>query len=552
MKKKLSIILILMFSFIVVDASSFKVDCPEKDKALGEVKCDVSIKSDLKVKNVLFNYNIVGGSYVNFSINESYTSTSSNQSGVVLSRKEVFSGSSYDSVGSLILKMGSSSDTSITFSNIKINNEDVKDITKTIKLYDSNNYLSDLSVSGYTLSPVFNKSISLYTVKNVSEASVVINASSESKTSTVTGTGKKNLNVGLNEFTITVTSEMGVKRTYTLKIYRNGDKDKTNTLSSLSVDGYQLTPIFDKKTTSYKLSVKKDVTSIKVNASLSSDKSTFNNGNGPRIVSLNYGVNNVVVEVKSESGSIKKYTIKVKREDERSSNNYLKSLNVSVGDFKFDKKTLNYSFSVPNDTSSIKVIAEAEDQKSSVSGNKTYDLKEGVNTIEVNVIAENGSVRKYTLKVTRIVKNKDSKENNYLDSLEIENYQIMFDKETSIYNVTIDNEKTLNIKYKASSENASVIVNGNENLKNGSTIRITVRGIDGSTREYIINISKNEAVSKDNKGSTEEAVIINKNRKLHIVLGVISFVIMVVSIIGIIIINVKRIVKKGLRDEENN
>ncbi len=345
---------------------------------------------------------------------------------------------------------------------------------------------------------------------------------------------------------------MGIKRTYTLKIYRNGDKDKTNTLSSLGIDGYQLSPSFDKKTTSYKLTVKKDVTSIKVNASLSSDKSSFNNGNGPRVVSLNYGNNDVVIEVKSESGSIKKYTIKVVREDERSSNNYLKSLNVTAGDFDFDKKTLNYSFSVPNDTTSIKVIADVEDDKSSVSGNKTYDLKEGVNTIEVNVTAENGSMRKYTLKVTRIVKNKDEKENNYLESLEIENYQIMFDKDTSIYNVTIDNEKKLNIKYKVSSQNASVIVNGNENLKNGSIIRITVRGVDGSTREYIINISKNETISKDNKGSSDGTVILNQNRKLHIVLGVISFVVMVVSMVGIAVINVKRMVKKGLRDEEGN
>lgn len=551
MKNKISIILILMFSFIVVNASSFKVDCPEKDKALGEVKCDVSLKSDLKVKNVSFNYNIVSGSYADFSINENYTG-SVNQNGVVLSRREAFSGSSYDSVGSLVLKMGTSSDVGITFSNIRINNEDVKDKNKTIKLYDSNNYLSDLSVSGYTMSPVFNKSVSLYTIKNVDASSIVINASSESKTSTVTGGGKKNLNIGLNEFTITVTSEMGIKRTYTLKIYRNGDKDKTNTLSSLSIGGYQLSPSFDKKTTSYKLTVKKDVTSIKVNASLSSDKSSFNNGNGPRVVSLNYGNNDVVIEVKSESGSIKRYTIKVVREDERSSNNYLKSLNVTAGDFDFDKKTLNYSFSVPNDTTSIKVIADVEDDKSSVSGNKTYDLKEGVNTIEVNVTAENGSMRKYTLKVTRIVKNKDEKENNYLESLEIENYQIMFDKDTSIYNVTIDNEKKLNIKYKVSSQNASVIVNGNENLKNGSIIRITVRGVDGSTREYIINISKNETISKDNKGSSDGTVILNQNRKLHIVLGVISFVVMVVSIVGIAVINVKRMVKKGLRDEEGN
>ena len=556
MKKRVLLFTILLFSFIVVNASDdFKVDCPAKANALSEITCTLSFKPDgYKLDGFQTNYDINGGSYVSFAKNDNYSELSIKNTGFMISRKNSYSGSGYDTLGVLKIKMPSSGSASISFSNIVImdsdrnEHDDINDFTKTIKVTDSNNYLKSLTVSEGNLSPSFNKSTSEYSVTNVNAGTITINAETESNTATISGTGTKTLKYGANQFTITVISEANVKRNYKVTVYRSDNRDKTNTLSSLTIDGYNLSPNFDKNVVNYTLKVKKDVTSVKINASLESSKSSFVKNYGPRTVNLKYGENTFQIQVKSESESVKKYTIKITREDDRSSNNYLKSLNVSAGDFKFDKKSLNYSFSVPNETTSLVVVAVAEDSKSKIDGAKTYDLKEGLNKITVTVTAENGSVRKYTLQVTRIVKEIKREVNNKLESLDIENYQISFDPENTIYNVTIDNETKLNINYKVQDETSSVVINGNDNLKNGSTIKLTVTGVDGSTKDYIINISKNEETKKDdntkNNDDNNKVVKVNEDRRLHIIIGVTSFLIIVVIVIFFIIAGVKRSIKK--------
>ena len=556
MKKRVLLFTILLFSFIVVNASDdFKVDCPAKANALSEITCTLSFKPDgYKLDGFQTNYDISGGSYVSFAKNDNYSELSIKNTGFMISRKNSYSGSGYDTLGVLKIKMPSSGSASISFSNIVImdsdrnEHDDINDFTKTIKVTDSNNYLKSLTVSEGNLSPSFNKSTSEYSVTNVNAGTITINAETESNTATISGTGTKTLKYGANQFTITVISEANVKRNYKVTVYRSDNRDKTNTLSSLTIDGYNLSPNFDKNVVNYTLKVKKDVTSIKINASLESSKSSFVKNYGPRTVNLKYGENTFQIQVKSESESVKKYTIKITREDDRSSNNYLKSLNVSAGDFKFDKKSLNYSFSVPNETTSLVVVAVAEDSKSKIDGAKTYDLKEGLNKITVTVTAENGSVRKYTLQVTRIVKEIKREVNNKLESLDIENYQISFDPENTIYNVTIDNETKLNINYKVQDETSSVVINGNDNLKNGSTIKLTVTGVDGSTKDYIINISKNEETKKDdntkNNDDNNKVVKVNEDRRLHIIIGVTSFLIIVIIVIFFIIAGVKRSIKK--------
>lgn len=556
MKKRVLLFTILLFSFIVVNASDdFKVDCPAKANALSEITCTLSFKPDgYKLDGFQTNYDINGGSYVSFAKNDNYSELSIKNTGFMISRKNSYSGSGYDTLGVLKIKMPSSGSASISFSNIVImdsdrnEHDDINDFTKTIKVTDSNNYLKSLTVSEGNLSPSFNKSTSEYSVTNVNAGTITINAETESSAATISGTGTKTLKYGANQFTITVISEANVKRNYKVTVYRSDNRDKTNTLSSLTIDGYNLSPNFDKNVVNYTLKVKKDVTSVKINASLESSKSSFVKNYGPRTVNLKYGENTFQIQVKSESESVKKYTIKITREDDRSSNNYLKSLNVSAGDFKFDKKSLNYSFSVPNETTSLVVVAVAEDSKSKIDGAKTYDLKEGLNKITVTVTAENGSVRKYTLQVTRIVKEIKREVNNKLESLDIENYQISFDPENTIYNVTIDNEAKLNINYKVQDETSSVVINGNDNLKNGSTIKLTVTGVDGSTKDYIINISKNEETKKDdntkNNDDNNKVVKVNEDRRLHIIIGVTSFLIIIVIVIFFIIAGVKRSIKK--------
>lgn len=550
MKKRVIFLILMLFSFSIVNAASdLKITCPSKANAISTVECTLSLKPDnYELRGVQMNYSVSGGTYLDFQLDNDYTSYSLSSSGALINRKTNYTGTSYDDLGILKIKMPSSGTASVSISNIialdKNNDEhSVSNVNKTIRVTDTNNYLSNITLSEGTID--FDKSKTTYDVKNINGSTIDITATLESSYAKISGdVGKKNLKFGLNTFKITVTSEAGVNRVYTLNIYRNDNRDKTNTLSSLEIENYKISPDFNKNTVNYTLTVKKDVTSVKINATLDSDKSSFNKGYGPRTVNLNYGVNTILIKVTSESDSTKTYTVKVTREDDRSSNNYLKSLNVSSGDFEFNKKTQNYSFTVQNEVTSIKVLAVAEDEKSTISGAKTYNLKEGLNKINIVVTAENKQTRTYTLQVTRIVKNINKEVNNKLKSLEISNYQINFDPETTIYNLTIENESSLDIIPNVQDSTSSVVVNGNENLKDGSVIKLVVTAVDGSTKEYIINISKNEEIKKDDKKDDNNIVKVNKNRKLQIIIGVSSFLIIIVVVVLFSIMGIKRSLKK--------
>lgn len=551
MKKRVISLLLLIFMFDFIKASDFKVECPTKANAIAEVKCDISVKpNNYQLDGIMMNYEITSGVYVKFNINSNYSSYSLSSEGVMLNRNSSYSSSSFDKIGTLVMKMPSSGSLTVKFLNIvSIDSDreehDFSDVTKTIKVNNTNNYLSNINISEGNLSPSFDKNTTTYDVKDINTDSILITPVKDDESSTISGDfGNKKLKYGKNTFKITVTSEAKVNRIYTINVYRTDNRDKTNTLSMLDVDGYTLNPTFDKNKTSYSLNVKKDITSVNISAKLDSEKSSFVSGYGPRNVKLEYGDNSVLIKVKSESESIKTYTIKIVREDARSSNNYLKSLNVTSGDFKFDKKTLNYSFTVSNDTESIKVLAEAEDNKSVVSGSKTYNLKEGLNKITITVTAENKSKRVYTLQVTRIVKDVKNDINNKLDSLEIENYQINFDPETTIYNLTIENEKNLNIDFKTQDVSSSAVVYGNENLVDGSSIKVVVTAVDGSVKEYIINISKNEEVNSDENKSNNNAVSLNDNRKVEIIIGVSSAFAIIIIIIIFVYLSIKKSLKK--------
>lgn len=87
-----------------------------------------------------------------------------------------------------------------------------------------------------------------------------------------------------------------------------------------------------------------------------------------------------------------------------SADNSLSSLKLSEGTLSpsFQYNVVNYTASVGSDTTSIEVQAKTSNANASIqSGTGTYELKEGDNTIQVVVAAENGNLATYTVKVTR-------------------------------------------------------------------------------------------------------------------------------------------------------
>lgn len=84
-----------------------------------------------------------------------------------------------------------------------------------------NNYLSDLQISGLSLTPTFDGATTEYSIIVDSDiSSIKVSATPVVSTSKVVGTGTHKLDVGENTIKVTCTSETGVEKTYTLTVVR--------------------------------------------------------------------------------------------------------------------------------------------------------------------------------------------------------------------------------------------------------------------------------------------------------------------------------------------
>lgn len=271
-----------------------------------------------------------------------------------------------------------------------------------------------------------------------------------------------------------------------------------NNLGGLSLSNGTLSPSFSAGTTNYTATI--DADNVVINASKSEDSQSIS-GAGSK--ALNYGNNTFNIVVTSESGSSKTYTITINRPDNRSTNNNLKNLSVNQGSISFNKNTTSYSIDVDSNVSSIKVTAALEDSSASFVngfGSRTVDLSYGNNVILVKVQAQNGAVKTYTINVNR---KDDRSTNNDLKTLKVSSGEVVFDKDTLEYNVSVYYDvTTFDIKATAVDEKAVVKVNGPSELAVGENIfTIDVTSENGNVKTYKIivkRLSEDEKMSDDN------------------------------------------------------
>ncbi len=91
-----------------------------------------------------------------------------------------------------------------------------------------------------------------------------------------------------------------------------GDGSPNNKLSSLGVDGFSLTPTFNRDTESYNLIVDSSVNQIQVTA-VAADGTAAVTGAGS--ISLASGGNDITISVQAENGSVRSYVIHVVKQD---------------------------------------------------------------------------------------------------------------------------------------------------------------------------------------------------------------------------------------------
>lgn len=378
-----------------------------------------------------------------------------------------------------------------------------KTYTINVRVKSTNNNLKSLSVTGGTLSPAFAAGTTSYSA-TVNASSTTISAAGADSTAKVTGTGKKNLAYGKNTFKVVVTSESGAAKTYTLTVTRPDNRSTNNYLKSLSTS--EGTISFKKGTNNYNITVASNVSTLTVSAAVEDSKASFVSGYGARTVNLKYGANAIQLKVKAENEQVRTYTLNVTRTDDRSTNNYLKSLQISGTSLPFDKDTLNYSVSVPYETTQIEVIATSEDEKAKVVVNN-FPLAIGDNTLTVVVTSESEAVRTYTIVVKRLSEAEKMSDNNNVSELKIFGHDFQLEEDKYNYDISIGaDENELLFYITMEDESANYVISGNEELKDGSSVVVTSISESGLEQDYTFSISKEAIKTEKNNNIVLTAI----------------------------------------------
>ena len=117
-----------------------------------------------------------------------------------------------------------------------------------------------------------------------------------------------------------------------------------------------------------------------------------------------------------------------------SNNNSLSSIKVNDDGKFFDENKTSFDLTIKSETANI--VVTTKDSKAKVKGNGQQKLNYGKNTFKIEVTAEDGSKKVYTLNINR--PDSRSKE-NYLLDFGFLNHDIKFDKNKTEYELIVEN-----------------------------------------------------------------------------------------------------------------
>ena len=391
--------------------------------------------------------------------------------------------------------------------------ERVKDITLTVTAEDgtqneytvtvereksSNNNLSDIKVDNVSVSG-FNKDKLIYnlTVPGATDSVSVSAVVEDTGKATITTdlSNKFNLNFGSNQIDIIVTAENGDLKTYTLFIERS--KRVNAYLKDLKINNKTITG-FNKSKTIYDLGeVDYNTTALKVEG-IAEDELATVLGNG--LINLSTGSNTITLTVKAHDTSVSEiYKITVKRK----LNDDTGIQGITLAGVPAVKDGLNYKVTVPNDvtkadkTNLIVTVNDPKvetDKKAEYIFNDTELVTTSDNEINILVTAEDGSVRAYTLIVTR-----EKSDVALLSNLTVTNGSFLpsFSSNVFEYEVTVPVDVTeFNVTATKLEPNSKVTSGeGHYNISTSEKqIEVTVVSEDETkSNTYILNIKRTKS-----------------------------------------------------------
>ena len=289
---------------------------------------------------------------------------------------------------------------------------------------------SDASLSGLVIKdnqtgepieflPTFDPNTQKYTVAlsltdQVSEILIEALASSP-YAKTVDGQGVYTLKAASSQtteiFTIDVEAEDGTIKTYEIHVTRDIEPEDDITIDHLSLFGGTINYLGTTQEAVQAFTMAEKTYNILVPYQLVSVNLSITNLNGASIIGagnhiLNQGITVLEFYLVSKSGLVRSETYQVTITKQLpSSDNTLKNLEVDEQLIDgFDPNTLNYQLEVSyEDVSKILVSAQANHPYATVIGDLgEVNLVAGTNTINVRVIAEDGTMATYQIVVSRL------------------------------------------------------------------------------------------------------------------------------------------------------
>lgn len=316
--------------------------------------------------------------------------------------------------------------------------------------------------------------------------------------------GLKNLMVGSNDSTITVTAHNGDKKRYIVHVIRAPQVN--NFLKQLTVSTGEiqiLTPVFNPATQSYSLVIPSSNDMVTVQGIASDEEanvtvigldgaSSTAEGEAQLEFGVKLGQNLAYVNVEKD-GSVRTYTLNITRTPLK--NTLLKSLTLNNAQIyeDFYGTRQDYTAQINYEYTSLDLTAIPEDQDAIVNIIGADNLTVGDNLVYIKVTSSDlTQTRTYTITVTR-----DGNPSNDLEQIIVNGSVVNAEMEPSFpqdnvvdYKYSIRNDYTqVNLDAVAESERAIVTGTGVISLDEGDNITpITVVSESGDVKIYNINL----------------------------------------------------------------
>jgi len=161
-----------------------------------------------------------------------------------------------------------------------------------------------------------------------------------------------------------------------------------NNLKSLSVDGYDLSPVFSKNTLEYSLELENDIRSIKVNAEKEDSRASLKGGG---VYPLQEGQNDIVITVTAENGNAKNYIIHATVKE-------LNPISVTIDDKEYLVVRKKEGLTIPSTFAETTTMINGEEVpafESDITGYLLVALRDIDGNINFYIVEEDGNYTKY-------------------------------------------------------------------------------------------------------------------------------------------------------------